>query len=126
MAADTLTLLAEMPLFQDVDAAELSNLGIRASLKTLEPGQTLFDQSDNSKDVYFLISGRLLAVHITVDGREMIFGRTFFVNFCPPQGGSAGRQPVRLSSSRRTHPLGATKSYAWSGGHGTAFDGTSL
>ena len=75
MAASTLTLLAEMPLFQDVDVEELSKLGIRASLKTLEPGQTLFDQSDNSKDVYFLLTGRLLAVHITVDGREMIFGR---------------------------------------------------
>ena len=58
MAGDTLNLLAEMPLFQDVDVDDLSKLGIRARLKTLEPGQTLFDQSDNSKDVYFLLTGR--------------------------------------------------------------------
>ncbi|MEP0941204.1 MAG: Crp/Fnr family transcriptional regulator [Rhizobiaceae bacterium] len=75
MVEETLNLLAEMPLFKGVGADDLDRLGVRARLKTLEPGQVLFDQSDNSKDVYFLLTGRLLAVHITVDGREMIFGR---------------------------------------------------
>ena len=75
MAADSLELLAEMPLFHDVDIEQLASLGIRARLKTFEPGQILFDESDQSRDVYFLLSGRLLAVHLTADGREMIFGR---------------------------------------------------
>ena len=75
MAADSLALLAEMPLFQDVDVEELSRLGVRARLKTLDSGQILFDQAEQSRDVYFLLSGRLLAVHLTADGREMIFGR---------------------------------------------------
>ncbi len=75
MDANTLALLAEMPLFHDIDAEQLSSLGIRARLKTLESGQILFDQTDRSRDVYFLLSGRLLAVHLTPDGREMIFGR---------------------------------------------------
>ena len=75
MGADTLALLAEMPLFHDVDVDQLASLGVRARLKTLESGQILFDQSDQSKDVYFLLSGRLVAVHLTVDGREMIFRR---------------------------------------------------
>ena len=75
MAADSLALLAEMPLFQDVDVEELSRLGVRARTKTLDSGQILFDQAEQSRDVYFLLSGRLLAVHLTADGREMIFGR---------------------------------------------------
>ena len=75
MSTDSLALLAEMPLFRDVDVDQLSALGIRARLKTLDSGQILFDEADRSRDVYFLLSGRLLAVHLTVDGREMIFGR---------------------------------------------------
>ncbi|MEP1207774.1 MAG: Crp/Fnr family transcriptional regulator [Rhizobiaceae bacterium] len=75
MAADSLGLLAEMPLFQGVGVDELSSLGIRARLKKLESGQILFDEADPSRDVYFLLSGRLLAVHLTADGREMIFSR---------------------------------------------------
>ena len=75
MAANSLELLAEMPLFQGVGVDELASLGIRARLKRLESGQILFDEADQSRDVYFLVSGRLLAVHLTADGREMIFSR---------------------------------------------------
>ena len=75
MSTDTIELLAEMPLFHDVDIEQLKRLGVRARLKTIESGQILFDQAEQSKDVYFLLSGRLLAVHWTPDGREMIFGR---------------------------------------------------
>ena len=74
MGVETLALLAEMPLLKDVDVEQLAALGIRASVRNLESGQILFDQADQSRDVYFLLSGRLLIVHWTEDGREMVFG----------------------------------------------------
>ena len=75
MGVDVLALLAEMPLLKDVEVEQLAALDIRANLRNLDSGQILFDQADQSRDVYFLVSGRLLVVHWTEDGREMVFGR---------------------------------------------------
>lgn len=106
MSAESLQLLAEMPLFRDVDVDQLASLGIRARLKTLDPGQILFDESDHSRDVCFLLSGRLLAVHLTADGREMIFGR---IDFRTYQGELAaldnGERSLSIYANRKAEIL---------------------
>lgn len=65
----------DLPLLAGLTEADLSGLGIRHHLARLSAWETLFDQSDTSRDVCFLISGALMAIHWTEDGREIIFSR---------------------------------------------------
>lgn len=106
MTEDTLALLAEMPLFGDVDVGQLEALNIKASLRTLGSGQILFDQDEKSRDVYFLLSGRLLAVHWSEDGREMVFGR---IDYRTYQGELAaldnGKRSLSVYAHRRAKVL---------------------
>lgn len=64
-----------LPLLEGVTADDLSTLGIRSHVTRLAAWETLFEQSDSASDVYFLISGALMAIHWTEDGREIIFTR---------------------------------------------------
>ncbi|MGD1883233.1 MAG: Crp/Fnr family transcriptional regulator [Paracoccaceae bacterium] len=67
--------LATYPLFEDVSAERLAYLNLKPSDRTYEPGQVIVAREDLGRDVYFLRSGRVLAVYWTEDGRELIFGR---------------------------------------------------
>lgn len=71
-------LLAELvgcPLFQDVPLEKLTALNIVPRLRTYTTSQIVLDRDEETCDVYFLMSGRILAVYWTEDGRELIFGR---------------------------------------------------
>lgn len=78
MAASTI-LDHGLPLFQDLTADHLANdmagIALTPHLLTLNAWQTVFQQEDTDRDVYFLLSGALLAIHWTEDGREIIFTR---------------------------------------------------
>lgn len=65
----------DLPLFAGVTAPELVNAPIQVTETQLRAWQTLFDQNEASHDIYFLISGALLAVFWTEDGREIVFSR---------------------------------------------------
>lgn len=65
----------DLPLFAGLEAADLENAAAGVSEQTLEPWQTIFDQEDDSYDLYFLLSGSLLAVFWTTQGREIVFSR---------------------------------------------------
>ncbi|WP_108814479.1 Crp/Fnr family transcriptional regulator [Loktanella sp. Alg231-35] len=65
----------ELPLFAGVAASDLSGITLDVSEQKLEPWQTIFDQEDDSYDLYFLLSGSLLAVFWTDQGREIVFSR---------------------------------------------------
>ncbi len=65
----------DLPLFEGLTASDLSNVPLDASEQKLDPWQTIFDQEDESYDLYFLLSGSLLAVLWTDQGREIVYSR---------------------------------------------------
>lgn len=73
MAADLLQF--DLPLLGGLSTGDLEGLDIRSHLARLSPWEVLFQQSDTAHDVYFLVSGALMAIHWTEDGREIIFTR---------------------------------------------------
>lgn len=64
-----------LPLFADIDPADLDALDLGWSEQSFTAGSTVFSQDDNSRDVMFLLDGALLAVFWTEDGREIVFTR---------------------------------------------------
>ncbi len=64
-----------LPLFEGLTAAELSKTPLQVNEQHLVAWQTIFDQEDNTYDVHFLLSGSLLAVIWTSEGREIVFSR---------------------------------------------------
>lgn len=70
------TLLShDLPLFAGVQPGDLANIPLHVSDQRLTAWQTIFDQDDASCDLYFLLSGSLLAVLWTDKGREIVFSR---------------------------------------------------
>lgn len=65
----------DLPLLAGLSQEDLSRLEIRGRILQLTAWETLFQESDQVCDVYFLISGALMAIHWTEDGREIIFTR---------------------------------------------------
>ncbi|SFR56278.1 cAMP-binding domain of CRP or a regulatory subunit of cAMP-dependent protein kinases [Yoonia tamlensis] len=64
-----------LPLFAGVTADDLAGIPLAVSEKTFSAWQTIFDQDDDSHDLYFLLYGSLLAVYWTSEGREIVFSR---------------------------------------------------
>jgi CRP/FNR family transcriptional regulator, cyclic AMP receptor protein len=64
-----------LPLFDGVTEADLADIPLDVTEQRLSAWQTIFDQQDRSFDLYFLLSGNLLAVLWTTDGREIVFSR---------------------------------------------------
>lgn len=71
--------LLKRPLFADVHELDLR----RGSLSRvwLQDGQLLFDQADETRDVYFPLSGQVMAVFWAPDGKELIFNRMGQVDY---------------------------------------------
>ncbi|MBE3639905.1 Crp/Fnr family transcriptional regulator [Mangrovicoccus algicola] len=66
---------SDLPLFEGIDPEVIAAMGLRWSELGYAPGQLVFDREDPGRDVYFLLSGALLAVYWTADGREIIYTR---------------------------------------------------
>jgi CRP/FNR family transcriptional regulator, cyclic AMP receptor protein len=64
-----------LPLFADLTSADLDGIEVPFTERHLKPWEILFHQNDPSRDVHFLLSGTLLALFWTADGREIIFTR---------------------------------------------------
>lgn len=67
--------LLPLPLFADLEASALDRLSLRPLHRTLDAGQTVFNRDDPSRDVCFVIAGRLLCVLWTNEGKEIQFSR---------------------------------------------------
>ena len=71
-AEDNGQLLANSPLFADLDAKTLTGLGERAVRRTLEKGRTIFYQGDPG-DTLFVVAEGLVKVWVSSgDGSEMV------------------------------------------------------
>lgn len=67
----------DLPLLAGVRAADLAGIDLQFQERSLAGWEVLFNQQDMSRDVYFLLSGALLAVYWTPEGREIIFSRFY-------------------------------------------------
>ena len=75
MTPNTLKTFLTFSLLEGVSEAEITALNLRPIRRSIPAGEIIIDREDPSRDVYFLESGRVLAVYWTDDGREIIFGR---------------------------------------------------
>ena len=64
-----------LPLFDGLTPADLAGIEVPFTERRLGPWEILFHQKDRSRDVHFLLSGTLIALYWTADGREVIFTR---------------------------------------------------
>ena len=64
-----------LPLFDGLSPADFDGIPLNVSEQKLAAWQTVFDQQDPSFDLYFLLSGSILAVFWTDEGREIVFSR---------------------------------------------------
>lgn len=64
-----------LPLFDGLAAAEFGDLSVPFTTRSLAAWEILFNQQDTSRDVHFLLSGTLIALFWTPEGREIIFSR---------------------------------------------------
>ena len=70
------TLLSyQLPLFDGLRPDDLAGIPLEVCEQSLSAWQTLFHQHDSCKDLYFLLSGSLMAVAWTAEGREIVFSQ---------------------------------------------------
>ena len=65
----------ELPLFEGLTPSDFDGIALDVMEHQFDAWQTVFDQQDTSKDLCFLLSGSLLAVFWTDEGREIVFTR---------------------------------------------------
>lgn len=70
-----LLLSHDLPLFRGLTPADLAGIEVQATERRLRPWEILFHQNDPGRDVHFLLSGTLIALYWTAEGREVIFTR---------------------------------------------------
>ncbi|KIT14751.1 Crp/Fnr family transcriptional regulator [Jannaschia aquimarina] len=68
-------LALNLPIFEGVSAEQLSALPLTVRERNFRKWETVFSHEDRTSDVYILVSGALLAVFWTKEGREIIFSR---------------------------------------------------
>lgn len=65
----------DLPLFRGLTVDDFAGIDLEANHINLEAGQKVLEQEDPSQEVHFLLSGSLLAVFWTDEGREIVFSR---------------------------------------------------
>ena len=70
-----LLLSYDLPLFSGLTPGDFDGIPVSVTTRDLAPWEILFNQEDKGRDVHFLLSGTLLALYWTPDGREIIFTR---------------------------------------------------
>jgi CRP/FNR family transcriptional regulator, cyclic AMP receptor protein len=64
-----------LPLFDGLDEDDLTGIDLSATERQIAAWGILFNQSDRTREVHFLLSGTLMALYWTAEGREVIFTR---------------------------------------------------
>ncbi|MBM3946612.1 MAG: Crp/Fnr family transcriptional regulator [SAR202 cluster bacterium] len=66
------SLLAKLPYFERVGAAELEAIAPHVRMVERGPGEVLFHEGDVSRGLYFLIEGTVKVSRISPEGREQV------------------------------------------------------
>ena len=67
--------LLECPLFSGIQSLPIAIDQRTLRAVSVSAGQNVFDQDDDSCDVFFPVKGELLALQLDSEGRELIFSR---------------------------------------------------
>ncbi len=65
----------DLPLLHGLTPEDFQGVDIPVIERRLRPWEILFHQKDRGGDVHFLLSGTLIALYWTAEGREVIFTR---------------------------------------------------
>lgn len=65
--------LANVDLFSDLSPADLEKLEKRCSWKKFRKQELIIDRQSESREVYFIVSGRVRVVNYSLSGREVTF-----------------------------------------------------
>jgi CRP/FNR family transcriptional regulator, cyclic AMP receptor protein len=65
----------DLPLFQGLAPKDFAGIEVSLSERQIAPWGILFNQTDKTREVHFLLSGTLMALYWTAEGREVIFTR---------------------------------------------------
>ena len=85
-----------LPLFEGLNPDAFDALELKWTEQTFKSGSTVVSQEDNDRDVMFLLSGALLALFWTEEGREVVFTR-FPVGSCLGELSALDGQPRSLA-----------------------------
>jgi CRP/FNR family transcriptional regulator, cyclic AMP receptor protein len=70
------TLLSHnLPLFAGLAPGDFAGLAVPVTERRFAAWEIVFNQQDKTRDVHFLLSGTLMALYWTAEGREIIFTR---------------------------------------------------
>lgn len=70
------TLLSHnLPLFAGLALGDFAGIEVPVSERRFAAWEIVFNQQDQTRDVHFLLSGTLMALYWTAEGREIIFTR---------------------------------------------------
>jgi CRP/FNR family transcriptional regulator, cyclic AMP receptor protein len=64
-----------LPLFAGLSPSDFTGISVNCTERRLAAWEILFNQQDTGREVHFLLSGTLMALYWTTDGREVIFTR---------------------------------------------------
>ncbi|MBL9050160.1 MAG: Crp/Fnr family transcriptional regulator [Tabrizicola sp.] len=65
----------DLPLFDGLTPEDFNGIEVPVTERLFAPWSILFNQEDKTRDVHFLLSGTLMALYWTAEGREVIFTR---------------------------------------------------
>ncbi|MDD9915804.1 MAG: cyclic nucleotide-binding domain-containing protein [Rhodospirillaceae bacterium] len=95
MSADQANTLSEIVLLSELSGDALATLEKRCSWRNFAPQEQIIDRQSNTRDVYFIVTGRVRVVNFSLSGREVAFDEI-------PAGGLFRRD----SGDRRRTALG--------------------
>jgi len=73
MPANQANTLSEIVLLSELSGDALATLEKRCSLRNFAPQEQIIDRQSDTRDVYFIVTGRVRVVNFSLSGREVAF-----------------------------------------------------
>lgn len=67
-----ISLVRSLPLFRKIDPESLARLMVRANMRRLQHGETVFEQGQQAHTFFVLLNGRLKVTQVTPDGQQVL------------------------------------------------------
>ncbi len=111
--------LSEMSLFVGLEAEVVGKFASDLSLSWVLPGQTVVEQGEKTDDVHFVLSGRLLGLLMSDQGREVTYTEIKAGHYFGELSALDGRpRSITVSAANKTQlgSMSATKFREWMAG----------